>query len=150
MLCSRFLSSRAQTENWFQVWSERVYDAMQNAYRRSLDAVLRHQRAMIVASIAMTALTIYLFVAVPKGFMPTVDVPYFSGSLEASQDNSIDRMVAYGEEVNKLLAKIPWMESNLSGVERQNSGWFWVTLSTDRHRPNSKLLIAVNTREPVG
>ncbi len=142
MLCSRFLSSRAQTENWFQVWSERVYDAMQNAYRRSLDAVLRHQRAMIVASIAMTALTIYLFVAVPKGFMPTVDVPYFSGSLEASQDNSIDRMIAYGEEVNKLLAKIPWMESNLSGVERQNSGWFWVNLSTDRHRPNSKLLIA--------
>ena len=142
MLCSRFLSPRAQTENWFQVWSERVYDAMQSAYRRSLDAVLRHQRAMIVASIAMTALTIYLFVVVPKGFMPTVDVPYFSGSLEASQDNSIDRMVAYGEEVNKLLAKIPWMESNLSGVERQNSGWFWVNLSTDRHRPNSKLIIA--------
>jgi HAE1 family hydrophobic/amphiphilic exporter-1 len=97
MLCSRFLNSRAQTENWFQVWSERVYDAMQNAYRRSLDAVLRHQRAMIVTSIAMTALTIYLFFAVPKGFMPTVDVPYFSGSLEASQDNSIDRMIAYGE-----------------------------------------------------
>jgi len=142
MLCSRFLSSRAQTENWFQVWSERAYDAMQNAYRRSLDAVLRHQRAMIVASIAMTALTIYLFVAVPRGFMPTVDVPYFSGSLEASQDNSIDRMIAYGEEVNKLLAKIPWMESNLSGIERQNSGWFWVNLSTDRRRPNSKLLIA--------
>jgi HAE1 family hydrophobic/amphiphilic exporter-1 len=142
MLCSRFLSSRAQTENWFQVWSERLYDAMQNAYRRSLDAVLRHQRAMIVASIAMTALTIYLFVAVPKGFMPTVDVPYFSGSLEASQDNSIDRMIAYGEEVNQLLAKIPWMESNLSGVERQNSGWFWVNLSTDRRRPNSKLIIA--------
>jgi hydrophobe/amphiphile efflux-1 (HAE1) family protein len=142
MLCSRFLSSRAQTENWFQAWSERVYDAMQNAYRRSLDAVLRHQRAMIVASIAMTALTIYLFVAVPKGFMPTVDVPYFSGSLEASQDNSIDRMIAYGEEVNQLLAKIPWMDSNLSGVERQNSGWFWVNLSTDRRRPNSKLIIA--------
>jgi HAE1 family hydrophobic/amphiphilic exporter-1 len=142
MLCSRFLSSRAQTENWFQVWSERVYDAMQNAYRRSLDAVLRHQRAMFVASIAMTALTIYLFFVAPKGFMPTVDVPYFSGSLEASQDNSIDRMIAYGEEVNKLLAKIPWMESNLSGVERQNSGWFWVNLSTDRHRPNSKLIIA--------
>jgi HAE1 family hydrophobic/amphiphilic exporter-1 len=141
MLCSRFLNSRAQTENWFQVWSERVYDAMQNAYRRSLDAVLRHQRAMIVTSIAMTALTIYLFFAVPKGFMPTVDVPYFSGSLEASQDNSIDRMIAYGEEVNKLLAKIPWMESNLSGIERQNSGWFWVNLSTDRHRPNSKLII---------
>ena len=65
----------------------------------------------------MTALTIYLFVVVPKSFMPAVDVPYFSGTLEASQDNSFDRMIAYGEEVNKLLATIPWMESNLSGVE---------------------------------
>ena len=142
MLCSRFLNSRERADNWFQVQSERIYTAMQSAYRRSLDVILRHQQATIAASIAMTALTLYLFVIVPKGFMPTVDVPYFSGHLEASQDNSIDRMIAYGEQVNKILAKIPWMESNLSGVEQQNSGWFWVNLANDRRRPNSKTIIA--------
>ncbi len=142
MLCSRFLSSREQADNWFQKHSERLYAAMESIYRRSLDMVLRHQRATILASIAMTALTVYLFVVMPKGFMPAVDVGYFSGSLEASQDNSFDRMIAYGHEVNKILAKLPWMESNLSGVESQNSGWFHVNLVADRRRPNVKIIIA--------
>ena len=115
---------------------------MQEAYRRSLDVVLRHRRATIFVSIAMTALTVCLFVVVPKSFMPAVDVPYFSGTLEASQDNSFDRMVAYGEQVNKILATIPWMQSNLSGVESQNFGWFWVNLVQDKHRPNVKVIIA--------
>ena len=142
MLCSRFLSSREQADNWFQKHSERLYAAMENIYRRSLDIVLRHQRATILASIVMTALTVYLFVVMPKGFMPAVDVGYFSGSLEASQDNSFDRMIAYGHEVNKILATLPWMESNLSGVESQNSGWFHVNLVDDRHRPNVKVIMA--------
>src|ERR1700760_2654140 len=34
------------------------------------------------------------------------------------------------------------MESNLSGVESQNSGWFWINLRQDRHRPNVKTIIA--------
>ncbi len=142
MLCSRFLSSREQADNWFQKHSERLYAAMENVYRRSLDIVLRHQRATMLASIAMTALTVYLFVVMPKGFMPAVDVGYFSGRLEASQDNSFDRMIAYGHEVNKILATLPWMESNLSGVESQNSGWFHVNLVADRRRPNVQIIIA--------
>jgi HAE1 family hydrophobic/amphiphilic exporter-1 len=115
---------------------------MQNAYKRSLDVVLRHHRATILASIAMTALTVYLLVVMPKSFMPAVDVGTFSGSLEASQDTSFDRMIGYGQEVNKILATIPWMESNLSGIESQNSGWFWVNLVQDKHRPNVKLILA--------
>ncbi len=142
MLCSRFLGSRSHKGNWFQRHSESVYAAMENGYRRSLDIVLRHRRATIVASIAMTALTFYLFAAVPKSFIPVVDVPYFSGSLQAAQDNSFDHMVAYGNAVNKALARMPWMSSNISGVESQNSGWFWVNLSRDRHRPNVSLIMA--------
>ena len=104
--------------------------------------VLPHRRATIGVSIAMTALTILLFVEVPKSFMPPVDVGAFSGRLEGSQDNSFAQMIAYGEQVNAILAKMPWMESNLSGVESQNSGWFWVNLVNNRHRPNVQVIIA--------
>ncbi len=142
MLCSRFLGSREIAGNWFQRRSESFYATMQEAYRRSLDVVLRHRRTTIFVSIAMTAGTIYLFIVVPKSFLPAVDVPYFSGTLEASQDNSFEHMVAYGEQVNKILATIPWMQSNLSGVDSQNNGWFWVNLVTDRHRPNVKIIMA--------
>jgi hydrophobe/amphiphile efflux-1 (HAE1) family protein len=142
MLCSRFLSSRRTVGNWFQQRSESFYAALQEAYRRSLDTILRHRRATLLASIAMTALTVFLFVVVPKSFMPEADVPNLHGTLEASQDNSFDRMVAYGEQVNKILATIPWMQSNLSGVESQNIGWFWVNLDPDKRRPNVKTIIA--------
>ena len=142
MLCSRFLSSREQTDNWFQRHSERFYATMENFYRRSLDTVLRHRRGAMSVSIAMAALTIYLFAVMPKSFMPTVDVSYFSGSLEASQDSSFDRMVSYGQEVNKILATVPWIQSYISGVETQNSGWFWVNLVDEKHRPKGDVIIA--------
>jgi len=142
MLCSRFLSSRHAATNWFQQRSEGVYAAMQEAYRLSLDSVLRHRRATIVISVGMTALTVYLFWLVPKSLMPSVDVPNFHGTLEASQDNSFDRMVTYGEEVNKILATVPAMQSNISGVESQNFGWFWVNLDPDKPRPNVQTIIA--------
>jgi HAE1 family hydrophobic/amphiphilic exporter-1 len=141
MLCSRFLGSREDLKNRFQEWSERLFERVKNFYRRSLDAVLRHQRATMLASIAMTALTIFLFIVMPKSFMPAVDVGAFSGTLEASQDNSFERMVAYGQEVNKLLAKIPGMQSNLSGIESQNGGWFWVNLIKNGHRPGVKVIM---------
>jgi hydrophobe/amphiphile efflux-1 (HAE1) family protein len=142
MLCSRFLASRQAAGNWFQQHSERLYAGMQEVYRRSLDIVLRRRRTAILVSVAMTALTIYLFVVVPKSFMPAADVPNFHGTLEASQDNSFDRMIHYGEQVNKALATIPWMQSNLSGIESQNFGWFWVNLIPDKHRPNVKTIVA--------
>ena len=142
MLCSRFLSSRETVANWFQQRSESFYAAMQEAYRRSLDSVLHHRRATILVSVVMTALTAYLFIVVPKSFIPAVDVPNLHATLEASQDNSYDRMVAYGEEVNKILATVPAMQSNISGVESQNFGWFWVNLVPDKPRPNVKTIVA--------
>jgi HAE1 family hydrophobic/amphiphilic exporter-1 len=79
--------------------------------------------------------------------MSTVDTGGISGSMEASQDNSFAQMIAVGEQVNKVLAAIPWMQSNLSGVFSQNQGWLWVNLRQDRHRPNVKTIIASLQKE---
>jgi hydrophobe/amphiphile efflux-1 (HAE1) family protein len=142
MLCSRFLGSRESAQNWFQRRTERMYAAMEYGYRCSLDVVLRHRHATIGVSVGMTALTIILFVKMPKSFMPPVDVGYFSGTLEAAQNNSFAHMIAYGEQVNAILAKMPWMASNLSGVGSQNYGWFHVNLVEDRHRPDVQVIMA--------
>src|SRR5579871_111410 len=142
MLCSRFLNSREREESWFERHSNRIYSAMLNVYRRSLNWVLQHRRSVILANGGMMGLTVYLFFAMPKSFMPAVDVGNFSAHLEASENNSFERLVGYAQEVNKSLATIPWMKSNLSGVEAQNSGWFFVNLSSDGRRPNVKVLMA--------
>ena len=142
MLCGRFLGSREHAQNWFRRRTERVYAATERGYRRSLDLVLRHRRVTIGLSVAMTALTIILFVEMPKSFMPPVDVGYFSGTLETAQNISFTQMTAYGEQVNAILAKMRWMESNLSGVESQTFGWFHVNLVEDRRRPNVQVIMA--------
>ena len=141
MLCSRLLRTKQLRNNWLQQGFERVYNAAENAYRRSLNAVLRHRHAAIVASGLMSAITIYLFVEMPKSFMPAVDIGAIRGTLEASQDNSFDQMVSYGSQVNKVLARIPGMESFVSAAESQNSGWFYVSLFHDRKRPSTKNLM---------
>jgi HAE1 family hydrophobic/amphiphilic exporter-1 len=142
MLCSRFLGTRRRGENGFGRWTEQIYSHLETAYRRSLDVVLRHPRVTIAASIGMSVITVLLLWWMPKSFMPQVDVGYFSGHLEASQNNSTARMIDYGEQVNALMAKMPWMRSNLSGVESQNSGWFHINLAEDRHRPNVRSIMA--------
>lgn len=142
MLCSRFLGERHAAGNSLQQRFERFHISMQAGYRRSLDAVLRHRHVTIFVSIAMAVLTIYLFLVVPKSFMPSADASGFSGTLEASQDNAFERMVAYGEEVNKILATIPGMQSNLSGVDSQNIGWFRVNLDTEKTGPKANTIIA--------
>ena len=142
MLCSRFLGTRRRGENGFGRWTEQTYSHLETAYRRSLDVVLRHPRVTVAASIGMSVITVLLLWWMPKSFMPQVDVGYFSGHLEASQNNSTARMIDYGEQVNALMAKMTWMRSNLSGVESQNSGWFHINLAEDRHRPNVRSIMA--------
>ena len=142
MLCSRFLGTRAHTRRWAGQWTERMYDRMERAYRRSLDVALRHPRAVIITSVGMGIVTVLLFFLMPKSFMPQVDVGSFSGHLEASENNSMERMIAYGEQVNALMAKLPWMRSNVSGVERQNSGWIYVNLVDRANRPSVQTVMA--------
>jgi hydrophobe/amphiphile efflux-1 (HAE1) family protein len=142
MLCSRFLSDRAHADNWFHRRTERIHVGLESGYWRSLNLAMRHPHAMIVATIAMTMTTAALFAIVPKSFMPTVDTGGISGAMEASQDSSFAHMISAGEQVNKALAAIPWMQSNLSGVYSQNQGWLWINLRQDRHRPNIKTIIA--------
>lgn len=142
MLCSRFLNMEKQDSSWLYRWSERAYAALEGIYRRSLDWVLHHGRLVLAMTVAMTAATVWLFVIVPKSFIPAVDIGGISGTMEAAEDNSFAQMIAYGEQVNREMAKVPWMDSNVSGVFAQNQGWLWINLKNDRRRPNVKTIIS--------
>jgi hydrophobe/amphiphile efflux-1 (HAE1) family protein len=147
MLCSRFLTARDHARGRLLNHFEQIHDAMERAYRRSLKFVLRRKRATLAISVATSALTLVLFILMPKSFMPPVDVGSFNGTLEASQDNSFAQMIAYGEQVNAILARVPWMESNLSGIDSQNGGWFHVNMVQDRRRPNVQVVMAALQKE---
>ncbi len=94
MLCARFLKNEhARRHSRLYEAFERGFDRMLGAYRRGLDAVLRHQFATLCVFLATVGLTAVLFVAIPKGFFPQQDTGYISGFAETSQDASFGAMV---------------------------------------------------------
>jgi HAE1 family hydrophobic/amphiphilic exporter-1 len=139
MLCSRFLHHESHPTGKFYVWSEGFFDWLNSAYRRSLSAVLRHRMATLMASLVLTAATVYLFIVMPKGFMPVVDQGFAFGGDEAAQDTSFDEMLRLQHQVNQVLKKNPWVQYFGAGVGGiaggQNSGFAFFVLKQVPHRP---------------
>ncbi len=144
MLCSRFLRHETHPTGSFYRWSEKFFIWLNSSYRRTLQVVLRHRRITLLASIVLTVATVYLFVIMPKGFMPTVDQGFAFGGDEAAQDTSFDKMVGLQEQVNDVLKKNKWISSFGSGVgfNGQNSGMVFFDLKEDKHRPKVNVIIA--------
>src|SRR5256712_1843641 len=75
MLCSRFLKAHGrESHGRFYQASERAFDASLRAYDWSLKRVLRHRRATMVVSAAVLVATVWLFMIMPTGFLPSEDI----------------------------------------------------------------------------
>jgi len=99
MLCSRFLRPpHEQARSWFYRVTERFFDGMLSFYERGLRAALRHRAITLMISLAVLAGTVWLFIAVPKGFIPNEDANEVRISLEAAQG------IAFPEAVRHQLA----------------------------------------------
>ncbi len=112
MLCARVLrSEEAVTHGWWYRMSERGFDAMLRRYAASLDWVLRHPRTMLVVTLATMALSIYLYVLVPKGFFPQQDTGRLFGNIRAAQDISFQAMRDKLTEVVEIIKSDPAVAS---------------------------------------
>ena len=88
-----------KTEAGFE-WILRQYD-------RALGWVLRHQVSMLFVTAGTVALTIYLFMIVPKGLFPQQDTGRLMGQTEAPQDVSFPRMKDRQQAINAIVGKDP-------------------------------------------
>ena len=151
MLCSRFLHHEKHPTGVFYRWSESFFNWLNDAYRRTLQGVLRHRLATLLASVALTGVTFYLFVIMPKGFMPVVDQGFAFGGDEAAQDTSFDEMLRLQLQVNEAISKNKWVAYFGSGVGGfaggQNSGFAFFVLKPIPHRPKVTEVIGQLQRE---
>src|SRR6478672_577926 len=65
--------------------SERFFDAMLNAYRKTLNAALQHPLSMMLILAVVVGLNIYLYIIIPKGFFPQQDTGRIIGSNHPDQ-----------------------------------------------------------------
>jgi HAE1 family hydrophobic/amphiphilic exporter-1 len=108
MLCSRFLrESREAKHGLVFRLSERAFDVMRNGYARSLGWVLEHRPVMLVMFLAVLGVTAYLYLIVPKGFIPDTDNDQFNINLQAAQGTSYYQMIAYAKRISDIVVQDP-------------------------------------------
>jgi len=95
---------------------------MLKGYEVSLAWVLRHGPLMVLVFVVLLAATGYLFVIIPKDFIPSQDTSQVFGFTEAAQDISFDNMVRHQRAVNQIVAEDPAVLEFMSSVTGGNTG----------------------------
>jgi HAE1 family hydrophobic/amphiphilic exporter-1 len=117
MLCSRFLRAPEHGKHsWFYNITERFFDAMLRVYDRTLQVALRFRPATMLAFVLVLAGTGYLFVNIPKGFIPDQDTDQLLVITEAAQGTSFDEMSRYQKMVADVVKQNPNIEAMMSTV----------------------------------
>jgi hydrophobic/amphiphilic exporter-1 (mainly G- bacteria), HAE1 family len=106
MLCSRFLRpARSERHGHLYKLSEHYFDLMLEAYQQSLSWVMHHRPATMVVSAIVLVLTMLLFVAIPKGFLPSEDTGQVVMFTKAEQGISFDAMVRHQKALMAIVMK---------------------------------------------
>ena len=118
MMCSRILRPHREGERHGRVYMafERAFDAVRDAYDVTLTSVLRHQRLVLIAFLAVCVVTGVLFARAPKGFLPSEDSGQLFCFVEGPQDISFDAMIELQQRVANIIAADPNVEAAMSFV----------------------------------
>src|SRR5258708_38780111 len=125
-------------------------------YDWGLKKVLKHRFVTLMASLAVLVATIFLFMVIPKGFIPNQDTNAIFGFTEGAQDISFEAMSAHQQAVAGILAKDPNVEdmmSTLSGASfatAGNTGLVFMHLKPRRERKDSADEIIPQWRPKLG
>jgi multidrug efflux pump len=86
------------------------FDRLRKLYGRVLDATLSARPAVYIVWVALTLLTIPLFMMSSKELAPTEDQGFIMGIVEAPADATIDQSAFYTDALARQLDKVPEMD----------------------------------------
>jgi HAE1 family hydrophobic/amphiphilic exporter-1 len=123
MLSSRFLRHPSEVKHGrLYAVSERFFKGVFDAYEWSLRRVLRHRLITLVIAGLLLLVTGYLFMLMPKGFLPSEDTNQIFGFTEAAQGISFEAMVRHQREVARVVTQDPNVDSFMSSVGSFSGG----------------------------
>jgi multidrug efflux pump len=138
MLCAKLLKHRDESQQGrFYRASERVFERTIEFYGRTLDWVLEHRALTLAVAVATLAVTVLLYVVIPKGFFPVQDTGEIQGVSEADQGVSFTEMSRLQQRLASTILADPAVDSLSSfiGVDGTNT-----TLNSGRIQINLKPL----------
>jgi hydrophobe/amphiphile efflux-1 (HAE1) family protein len=151
MMASRFLRAHGETQHGrLYQWSERAFDAMLHAYENGLDRAMRWSKTTLLVFFATLALSVCLFVIIPKGFFPQQDNGLITATSEAGQDISFAAMKQRQEELGKIVMADPDVASAAMAIggsgRAGNNGNLFITLKPRNERKASAQQIIARLR----
>ncbi|NBF16888.1 MdtB/MuxB family multidrug efflux RND transporter permease subunit [Pseudomonas sp. Fl4BN2] len=145
MMCARLLKAEPKEEEQGRFYraSGAFIDWMIARYASMLQWVLKHQPLTLLVAIGTLALTVVLYMVVPKGFFPVQDTGVIQGISEAPQSISFSAMSQRQQELARIILQDPDVESLSSyiGVDGDNptlnSGRMLINLKPHSERSES-------------
>ena len=117
MLCSRFLRApEHRKRSRLFIVTEAGFTAILLFYDRTLQFVLRHRVATMAASLLVVVGTAWMFVTIPKGFIPDQDTNQLAAVTEAAQGTSFYQMVTYQRQAAAVVQSDPDVEALMSTI----------------------------------
>jgi multidrug efflux pump len=116
MMCARLLRRRdAQHATRFSA-TGRALDYILDRYRASLEWVLAHHALMLLVTFGTLAATLYLYVAIPKGFLPSQDTGLLVATTSAEPTVSFAEMTRLQNVLADRVRRDPDVASVISVV----------------------------------
>lgn len=143
MLCAVMLRPERHAE---EKEAGRFFSRLLLWYEHRLDWVLSHQTLTLGVAVGTLALTVALYMVVPKGFFPVQDTGVIQGIAEAPQDTSFAAMAERQRELARVIMEDPAVESVVFfvGVDGINQ-----SLGTSRLTVELKALSERDARAPA-
>ena len=108
MMCSRLL--RHQSEGAGLGITKKFHGAVERSvelYRRSLEWVIRHETLTLLVTLATVIATVWLYIIIPKGFLPQQDTGLIFAVMEGGQEVSFTEMKRLQGVVETAIRKDP-------------------------------------------
>ncbi len=147
LLCSRFLRPPREAHGRVYAASEKVFTGMLATYERTLQLAMRHPRFTLGVFFATLVVTGYLYVIIPKGFIPNEDTGQVFAFTEASQDISFEGMMAHQTKVAGIVGQQPYVASFFSAIGASgssvvmNTGRIFMRLKPHAERPTADEIV---------
>ncbi len=153
MMCSRFIRPQGHAQhNRLYRLTERGFEAVIGGYGRTLKWCLAHKPLMLLVFICTLAGTVYLFLSIPKDFLPSVDTDQLIVFTEGPDDASFDFMVRNQQKAAAIVQADPNVAQLMSSVgaggprPTVNSGTIFIRLKPRARRELSADEVALELR----
>ena len=148
MMCARLLTPETKQHGWLYMLFERGFDHLLAAYESGLKVALRYRFITLMVLFGTIALTVYLYIIIPKGFFPEQDTGLIIGVSEAAQDISFQAMEERQQALLDTIMKDPAVDGVSAaigaggGSTTVNNGRVFIALKPHKQRDPVGVVIA--------